>query len=183
MPRNRFVSDDRDKKIEQLEEELFLARMAIVDLMPEQLRAVLTANFYCESRELLHEWLRWSVEQIIDAADKRPGHEMGDYPGSGQRAYCPLCGSEASSPYTRGFAFPTGLIRHLEGSHSQQQCSVFRAVERMARDRLRGLEAGGPRIRWSSPRVPPWRVPPPAPTERPAPPTRPSAEIVQLRKE
>ena len=39
-------------------------------------------------------------------------------------AVCPLCGAVPETVYARGFAYPEGLKRHLEGYGNMRQCLI-----------------------------------------------------------
>lgn len=144
-----------------------MARHTIIGLMPEPLRDILFAQILCESFRDIQDWQTWAVDELIDHADKRPGPEMGDFPGA-VRAMCPLCGSEAQTPYSRGFSVPTGLTRHLEGSHKVGRCPVFEAAAEMAFERERERAAGKPQLTHGTQHVPPWKVPKPEPLALPS---------------
>ena len=178
MPSRRFFPDVRDEKIRNLENELWIARAAIVDVMPEHPGDLLRSHFQVSSRADLYEWMPWLTKEVLLAADQRFGEKMGDYPGA-VHAYCPLCGRGSSGPYSRGYSFPTGLGRRLQGTHRQQQCSVMRAADRLARDGLTKEE--GASVRSASARLPPWRVPKPAPPASPVQPPGPSAVVLPFR--
>lgn len=154
-----------------LSEELWRTQTGIIGLMSEALQEVLTAQWFAESAQDRIEWMYWAVEQVLKAADPRPGAEMGDYPHN-LRAYCPLCKRGAMVAYSRGFSFPIGLERHLIGSHNIVQCAVFRAAEQMCIQRLREREKRGDlEPKWTK-HTPPWKAP--APDERPV------AEVIPI---
>jgi hypothetical protein len=168
MPRYRSGTDDRDERISRLEEELSITRYALLELIEPELRSVLNAYVYCDSRDDLFAWRRWAVQRLLESADKRTGQEVGDYLGN-FRALCPLCGDGPSTAYVTGFAFPDGLERHLEGSHNQHQCGVFRVAVALARE-----STGSARYHPRSRPVPPWIV---------SEPELPSAQVVPIRKD
>ncbi|MFC5521088.1 hypothetical protein [Polaromonas jejuensis] len=95
----------------------------------------------------------------------RPGEEM--YGAAGTiRAYCPLCKCGAQSTYSRGFSMPTGMRRHLEGSHGSRRCAVFSAAidpcfEGIAEKAKSGCR--GPNWEGLRSELPPWKIVPPEP--------------------
>jgi hypothetical protein len=167
MPSRIPPEDPRDATIRRLRDSLYVARHALLDLMPEQLRTVLSAAIYCDTFADEDAWREWAVLAIIGAADVRAGIEMGDLPCT-ERAFCPLCGASAQSPYSRGFSIPEGLRRHLEGSHRSRQCSVFNAAEDTCLDRLRD-RANGRGLKFETPKAKPWDRPTSAPDQPKAP--------------
>lgn len=156
MSRKFIPPDDRDTKIRQLGEQLYFARRTIIDLVPEPLRAFLDAASYCETFEDLLQWDAWCIRHLIVRADLQPTHEAGAY-----RALCPLCGGSSQAPYSVGFSVPTGLSRHLGGTHGSARCGVFDAAYGKARDHVIEVRDGkAPRLQLigHEPRQPPWRV-------------------------
>lgn len=123
--------DPRDERIRRLEEELWTARRAIIDLMPDGTRRVLTSYYHCGSRSETYKWEHDAVEEIIGHAEAL-SREEGSY--LGPRARCPLCGDESTSPYESGFSLPEGLRRHLTGWGNVRQCSVLGAAASLARE-------------------------------------------------
>lgn len=183
MPRKPFQpgppAPPRDAKIRELETSLYLARNTFIDLMPPPLQATLEANIWCDSFDALHEWQDWAVGAVIDAADKQPGCEMGDDTHR-LRAFCPLCGEGATSAYgPSGYLIPTGLSRHLEGSHRTRRCHVFAAAWKLAAESARESEAGtGPHFQGLLRSEPPWRIFKPVVPPAPA---GPKATVIHLR--
>ncbi|CAM5793155.1 hypothetical protein RFUL19S_03085 [Rhizobacter fulvus] len=177
MPRYRSTSpDDRDAKIRRLEDELWFARTAIIELMPENARSLLTTHYQVSTRKDLFDWLHWLTRKVIDLSDKRPGEQMGDFPGT-VRAYCPLCGEGSSGPYSRGYSIPLGLERHLNGTHRQRQCAPMLAADRLARDRVNEKERTSPGSAKGAGN-PPWKEAEPAVAPAPPPPSGPGAAVL-----
>lgn len=169
MAKKSIPPDTRDAQIRRLKDALYLARRTIIDLMPEPLREPLEAAIWCDSKDDAYEWQAWAIERIIALAESRPSEEMYGTAGT-PRAYCPLCKRGAQSPYSQGFAMPTGLRRHLEGSHGSRRCEVFSAaVDQCFEETAEKAKPGyrGPNLEWLRPRLPPWKIVPPEP-ERPS---------------
>jgi hypothetical protein len=129
--RNTTNLEDR---IRQLESDLWMARMAIIELMPEDFQRVL----YPSDDDLqrgIYPWFRETVRKVIEMADVV---RMEDPIGVTRRAVCPLCRAEARNYYNigPGFTYPEGLRRHLEGSHRSVQCTVIRAARDIAHANL-----------------------------------------------
>jgi hypothetical protein len=75
-----------------------------------------------------------------ELASPKPAKEMGEFSSSSDRAYCPLCGESADNIYdTKGFAFPEGLTRHLEGSYNARRCDVTKAAFALALEHVAAL--------------------------------------------
>ena len=165
MGKKTIPPDTRDaKKIRKLETALYLARSTIISLIPESLQRPLEAAIYCISRQDIHDWERWAIERVMAQAVGRPGLEMGA-PGQ-TRAYCPLCGGGSQAPYTSGFAMPTGMRRHLEGSHGSHRCAVFSAAIDPCFEKIEErAEPGyrGPNWEGLCSGLPPWKIVPPEP--------------------
>ena len=149
--------DQRDEEIRHLRDELYFACEAIIDLVSKQFEPYLSAWLYCESLDDLNAWESWVVDGVLRAAVPGPAGDRGDYLDRG-RAYCPLCGGSAQSPYSRGFSVPLGLERHLEGSHGSRRCPVLRVVATQCRDSVpRSQESPAVRARWAvTDRPRPW---------------------------
>jgi hypothetical protein len=143
MTRARYAewSNPYDDIIRRLKADLYEARSAIVHLMPENTRKLLTSYFSCESRQQTYAWEQSVADEIIESAEVLP-RTQGFY--LSERAYCPLCGSGSTSPYESGFTIPEGLRRHLVGWGNTQQCDVMKAAFCLARecwdDRFRAAE-------------------------------------------
>jgi hypothetical protein len=116
-----------DQKIKDLESELYLARQAIIDLMPEQRQHILMSFYKCESRQEAYAWREKIAEELIGTAEVIRSYDS-------DRAWCPLCGDGSSSGYEPGYSVPVGLTRHLTGWGRVRQCSVAAAASAIARD-------------------------------------------------
>lgn len=174
MVKKTIPPDTRDAEIQKLKAALYIARLTILTLMPESLRRPLEVATYCESRQDVHDWENWAIDQVMAQAVERPGLEMGT-PGH-TRAFCPLCGGGSQAPYTSGFAMPAGMRRHLEGSHGSHRCAVFSAAidpcfEEIAERAKPGYR--GPQWEGFESGLPPWKIVPPEPV-------RPSAIVINF---
>lgn len=108
-----------DPLIAELRREPLEARRAIVGLIPEAVREVLTSHQHCTSTRDVLAWQASAISRLVAMADKQQFMEVGS-----PRAACPLCG--AGGQY--GYSVPFGLEMHLEGSHRAEQCPVFAAA-------------------------------------------------------
>lgn len=141
MPRQKTTSpiivNLYEQELYKLRSDLYIARLAIIELMPADVQSILTNYYPCSSREDAVRWTHNTAEKIVKLADVRSSEEMGDGRNLSPRAFCPLCGQESSTPFMlRGFAIPEGLLRHLLGSHNSHQCNVFKAAEALGREYL-----------------------------------------------
>jgi len=135
MPRGSPPRDGRDleAKIRLLLNDLFLAREAIIDLMPEHLRDCLEESISCHSFEDFENWESWAVDRVIAIAEL-DAHQLAL---RGRiRLPCPLCGGAPQSEDLGGYLLPTGLLRHLEGSHRSTRCRVLTSVANECRQRV-----------------------------------------------
>lgn len=117
-------------RLDPLEKQLRDARKAIIALMPEELQPVLDLEFNrLTSRDQYGPWRQQALEKVLEAAKPREPEVFEQYVSLSQRARCPLCGaSPRSTPGHDGYAYPTGLRSHLEGTHRVKECSVFYAA-------------------------------------------------------
>jgi hypothetical protein len=106
-----------------------------MERVPEAAQKILAGYITCENRDAVWQWMSDAAENIVDLADRRPAQEMAVYQGTGERAYCPLCGGGALGPRIgEGFSWPEGLRRHLLGNNNSQQCGVMWAAKNAAID-------------------------------------------------
>jgi len=136
MPKNRFselavIVDPYEKEISALSNKLREARYTILSLMPKAAQEALKSYLSCESRQETHGWVNRTAETIVSLAHILPPEE-GSY--FSNRACCPLCGGESSSPYERGFTVPEGLRRHLIGWGNTRPCEVLEAAFALANE-------------------------------------------------
>ncbi len=139
-----FEADSQCEEItRRLEEDLYLARRTIIQLMPDNVQEIMNAYYSCRSRQELYRWEYDAVEEIIKLANILSAEEGSRF---SDRAYCPLCGEGTSSAYERGFSVPEGLRRHLVGQGNIQQCGVMQAAVRLARDYWQSQYADAERV-------------------------------------
>lgn len=133
----RWTYDDqRDVRIRTLEDQLAVARSAVLGLIPETIRSLLTSFYACDCRQDTYGWDYRVAEDVTAVASVLPRDQGSHF---GERAYCPLCGHGSSSPYEFGFSLPEGLRRHLVGwGAPHNQCVVFATVSQWARDHWSG---------------------------------------------
>ena len=123
-----FSSEERIKK---LEEELWFARTAILEMVPVDVD--FNGYYRCENRGETYKWRSDLMKEIISKAEMRTPPE-GNYWGE-HRANCPLCGAGGSSFMgAEGYKIPSGLEMHLEGRGNAHQCVVMKAAMALARD-------------------------------------------------
>lgn len=128
-----MYADSTNARIEWLESELDEAYEDILSMSGVQLD--FHGFFKCKSRVELDRWERSLVDAALDAANPVDG--IGIDPLS-QYAFCPMCRGGVDDNYAgeRGFKFPIGLARHIEGWGSRPSCAVYRAARRTARRNL-----------------------------------------------
>jgi hypothetical protein len=121
-----------DEYLERLQSKLEEAFQTIIYLMPDKFREVLESYYRCESPADAEYWEAIARSKVIDLATPTPEEEQpfGFY--LTERAPCPLCGAEASSPFYRGFSLPEGLNRHLEGYGRMSKCRVMIAARHLS---------------------------------------------------
>jgi hypothetical protein len=134
MARSRYPDpwEATQKRIGELESELYQARHDIVDLMPREISRFLTSYYSCKSSKDYVNWQHDAVAHVISNAkpDPRISNPF-------DRAWCPLCKAGSTDPYERGLAYPEGLRRHLLGWGHGQRCPVIDAAFRNAGYSLR----------------------------------------------
>jgi hypothetical protein len=122
--------------IAELRAELQTARRNLFELLPPKYDRILS-GYRSGAMDMFD-----TIQEIIAATE----------PGPDDRVCCPLCNRNAP-----GFAYPTGLERHLSGGHGAHQCVVIetaallknmRRNEKNARERLGLPEA--PKNPWDA---------------------------------
>lgn len=134
-PSNLFAPNPFEERIRRLEDDLFLARTAIIDLMPEPAQKVLDSYYGAENA---WAWSREASEKVVSLCEDVIPSVYDGY--DSPRAKCPLCKSGPATPYHEGFALPEGLIRHLLGTHNSRACPVFDAARALSRDYFKRRE-------------------------------------------
>ena len=123
--RNRSPAEDK------LAARLLNAQVALRQVLPHKVVALLTSDGDCLTRADVHQWRDRVVEAVLTMAETRPDPEPRDCDRR-QRACCPLCGGTAPSPAAGGFQFPDGLALHLRGERSGHDCPVLRVIYEQA---------------------------------------------------
>jgi hypothetical protein len=127
------VTDD----LEALRWELRCARQTIIDLMVDDVAAVLS-SYVQHPPSRRSEWLEQTVDTLLNAAAALPRPPAPSASGM-DRVYCPLCRYARQDPYAQGFAHPEGLRRHLTGDYGGQRCRVLAAAHALATQHWDGL--------------------------------------------
>lgn len=136
MPRSPIQTRTPLKiQVRQLEDDLYLTRVAIVELMQEELRELLHKGVLCKTFDDLSHWEQDTAAEIINFALRAQQPTEINLDGRA-RVLCPLCNEGPLSPYDKGF-LPEGLRRHLTGTYNAHQCSVFKAANALASDHVR----------------------------------------------
>lgn len=119
-----------EQRLERLEEELYVAQRAVRARLPDPIRAFVDTYYTCATRADGFAWEHAFAREVIACAEI-----LSEADGSflGPRAYCPLCGDGSSAPYSRGFAVPGGLARHVAGEGNTGRCDVAVTVLRHVR--------------------------------------------------
>jgi hypothetical protein len=120
--------DFRDDEIRRLRTDLYDARQVLLDLLPSELRTLLSGWRHDMSEQDFYRWKRDTVAAIIGIAQPLPLNRF-----DGPRAMCPLCGRGSSWPYTEGYALPGGLERHLVGEGKTYRRPVTKHAFDLAR--------------------------------------------------
>lgn len=129
-----MYASSTDDRIKRLERELDEAYEDILDM--SGVRLDFHGFFKCKDRVELGRWERSLVDTALDAANPVNGTGIDQH---SRYAFCPMCRAGVDDYYTgeRGFKFPIGLERHIEGWGSRPECAVYRAARRTARRYLR----------------------------------------------
>src|SRR5262249_1528194 len=129
--RARTVKSEAEKCVSKLEEELYLARCDIVELMPHEIAKLLTSYHSCISPLEFTQWKGDVIDRIVSMLEIDPEEFYLE-----RRGCCPLCKGEGRGPL-RGFKLPGGLTLHLWGGNNAHQCPVTHAAFRNGHFRLR----------------------------------------------
>jgi hypothetical protein len=121
-----------EQRIRALEEDLYMARQTIVELMPQPISDALVDYRSCSSYSDFTAWQNQVVALITSMAEVDPKSS-----GFEERGYCPLCRGGTRGPYQSGFKIPGGMEKHLLGEGNASQCVVTEAAFRNARYTLR----------------------------------------------
>ncbi|AZR39526.1 hypothetical protein MTMN5_00043 [Marinobacter salarius] len=114
-------------RMDRMREEMYRLRRAVLSLVPERYRDLIDPPYNFTQEEGRH-WDYEVVSRIIELVK----------PDAEGRSACPLCGDTTQS-FGVGFSVPTGLERHLLGSHRSRECDVMYAAKGLLRGRHRKL--------------------------------------------
>jgi hypothetical protein len=120
------------RTLEIAERELWTSWQAIEYLLPKALGDLARQALFIESFDAMYEIEQAFIAQTIALAVVIPPRSIYE----NECAVCPLCGNRSSAPYARGFAYPEGLQRHLEG-RSANQCTITKVLTNMAQHGVR----------------------------------------------
>lgn len=127
--------------VSELEEwlfgKLYEAQIVVLELLRPEMREILETYHQVTGDDGVWSWRQEAIRKLIEKADVRPAHEMGEHSSISPRATCPLCGQGSTAPYAgRGYAIPEGLRRHLEGSGAFP-CRVLNIAIDLCRQQVR----------------------------------------------
>src|SRR5262245_59034258 len=120
----------RASELRDLKDELYAARRAVINLMPEKVAQVLGSYHKCKSTREYYAWCEEAAGQIITLVPPDTIKQSYD----GRRASCPLCGSVGHGPFADGFTVPEGMRRHLTGYGNTHHCPVTEAAFELGGD-------------------------------------------------
>lgn len=125
----RLADGSAENEIRRLKNDLYMARRAVIGLMPPDIGPLLRGYYPCASREEGARWFDDLVDVLIDRAGSAalPASAWGE-----RRTLCPLCNRGSDSPYVEGYALPEGLRRHLTGWGNTHHCVVMEIVSKLA---------------------------------------------------
>jgi hypothetical protein len=127
-----MLADAPEKRITELEEELYWVRRNIVELMPKDISEALSSYRSCSTVEGFAKWQRETANFIISKAEVDPKQS-----GLEPRGWCPLCQGGVRYAQASGFKIPGGLEKHLNGEGNAYRCVVTDAAFRNAEYKLR----------------------------------------------
>ena len=127
------LSTVSEQRIRALEEDLYMARQAIVELMPQHISDALVDYRSCSSYSDFMAWQNQVVALITSMAEVDPKSSS----VFEERGYCPLCRGGTRGPNQSGFKIPGGMEKHLLGGGNAHQCVVTEAAFRNAQHALR----------------------------------------------
>jgi len=119
-----------------LRREISDLREIVLSLMPSKLQALLFDGTPQESDGAGRDWASFVADEVLKHARPRPARDMNDFGGLSDRALCPLCGRSSLNFYgEHGFAYPQGLLNHLLGTSTAQECEIMEAARKLAVER------------------------------------------------
>jgi hypothetical protein len=150
MPKHlppRLPEHPAEKRVRELENQLYDVRRTVLRLVGQEASKILTAPHELKSQHEAYTWFEEATQKILELAEPLSNEvATPDFYHQSERAVCPLCGDSAIDYYSPdgGFAFPEGLLRHLRGERRARQCDVAKTALDLAiywatlDDRIRG---------------------------------------------
>lgn len=130
---NLTAHNNVDKKIEELNWELYSARWTILNVAIARTNCWDLYEFTrCSSSKEARDWKKNIRENLIDLAKPIMLKNFKDELMTFSRAFCPLCGNGNDNDRIGGYSLPEGLSRHLEGYGNTHQCSVMEQILKLA---------------------------------------------------
>lgn len=121
------------RTLDMAEDELDTAWAAIREMLPNDLSKLALRSALVKTFDEAYAAERILIEAIVEHAFIiPPKNQFQD-----ERALCPLCRRGAQDPYVHGFAYPEGLIWHLEGRGPARKCTVMTALWDMSKRSVR----------------------------------------------
>lgn len=113
----------QDEELKAAQEDLRLARQAVLSLLDKDLSDVARDMFRITSEDELDDCEKRLIGAAMRKAEVLPPDAYASA-SSPDRAYCPLCREGSLAPYQSGFALPSGLRQHLMGEGNARRCAV-----------------------------------------------------------
>lgn len=129
MPRHPSYEHDAFDRIRKLENDLYMARQVILDMLPEAVSAILRSYYQVKTRQESYQWRERVAEELVAFASPLPPQ----YGYNGDRAACPVCQSTGSGIQFEGYSVPAGVIVHLTGKRNSR-CAPMEEIYALARD-------------------------------------------------
>lgn len=130
-PSPRLPEHPAEKRVRELEDELYFARRTLIDMLGADAQGIFVKT-PCRSISPgeVYAWFELVMGRVLEIARPLSPEERTDQTYDGDRARCPLCGGSANDYYNpnNGFAYPEGLRRHLLGANNNRQCNVSREI-------------------------------------------------------
>lgn len=131
MAKQPTYSPNKDEEIRRLREELFLARNALLHVMPTNLQPDLYSYSRYSNPADTHGFVLELCQKVVESISE---DQFVVSEGGARRAPCPLCHESGVNPPYEGFKVPEGLTMHLLGKGRAAECIVMRTVKDLARD-------------------------------------------------
>ena len=125
-----------ERRIRELENELYMARTLVLELTGPELHDVLDPPSGLDTPRAAHAWLKGAMDKVLELTE---GITIEEPLRTSQRAVCPLCRGDAND-YNRagpGYKYPEGLKRHLLGANTSTHCPVSKVALDLALESVR----------------------------------------------